>query len=229
MVDETGIFRSLVNEGTLMARTGFDDNLLPRAQVKKAAVKTRYWVPVLVLLMLFVCSAPGLALQVHREAVVKSAILFNLTRFVEWPTYVFADAESPFRVAVVGENLLQNELFKWVNNDYAGRRIEVDSYSDLEKLRGRIGDYQFIYLAEDKSDLASELIALIGNHPVLTASDSAGFFRQGGVISLTEVDGKTRFSLNIDAATRCQLSISSKVAKLSDAVIKDGKLIGGGP
>jgi hypothetical protein len=53
------------------------------------------------------------------------------------------------------------------------------------------------------------------------------FAQRGGVINLTMKDRKVRFDINIDAAERAGLTVSSKLLKLSNIVYEEpekGKL-----
>jgi hypothetical protein len=168
------------------------------------------------------------ALQVYREGAVKSSILFNIIKFVEWPEEVFDGDSSPYRVCIFGESLLQKELLKWSENDYYGRPIDIGIVTDIQDLKETISDCHLLYLAPEQDDHVAETLALLDTKSVLSVSDYAGFPRQGGILALTEIDGKTRFSLNLDSAARSQLKISAKLSQLSHTLIRNGKEIGGG-
>jgi hypothetical protein len=180
---------------------------------------------VILLLLLILCGR-GMAQQVYRESVVKSAILFNIVKFVEWPEDAFEGPESAFKVCVFGESLLQKELVKWGGSDFYGRPIDIEIVTDMNTLKEKLAACHLLYVAAERRRYTAEIIDLLGTRPILSVSDYGDFFREGGVVSLSEIDGKTHFSLNLDTATRCQLRISAKLAQLSHAVIKGGKMIG---
>ena len=60
-----------------------------------------------------------------------------------------------------------------------------------------------------------ELLAGLRHKPVLTVSDADDFTKQGGIIQLRLVDRKIRFEINVDAAERAGLNISSKLLSLA--------------
>ena len=57
--------------------------------------------------------------------------------------------------------------------------------------------------------------------PVLTVSDGKGFSQAGGIIELYVEGGRMRFAINVDAAERSGLRLSSRLLGLAK-VIRDG-------
>ena len=55
---------------------------------------------------------------------------------------------------------------------------------------------------------------------VLTIGETEGFAQTGGVINFTLEENKVRFEINVDAAERSHLKISSKLLALAK-VVKD--------
>ena len=69
----------------------------------------------------------------------------------------------------------------------------------------------------DDTDLDKVLNA-IDKPGVLTISDTAGFARKGVIINFYTDKGKVRFEINVDAARRSNLQISSKLLRLASIV-----------
>ena len=63
---------------------------------------------------------------------------------------------------------------------------------------------------------------------VLTVSESERFVRDGGVLGLLLDQNMVRFEVNVDAASRSRLSISSKILRLGK-VVRDRKRAQGTP
>jgi hypothetical protein len=57
--------------------------------------------------------------------------------------------------------------------------------------------------------------------PVLTVSDGKGFSLAGGIIELYVERGRTRFAINIDAAERSALRLSSRLLGLAKVIRND--------
>jgi hypothetical protein len=51
--------------------------------------------------------------------------------------------------------------------------------------------------------------------PLLTVGESPDFLRDGGIINFVMQDGKVRFEINQEAASRAQLRISSRLLRLA--------------
>lgn len=72
-----------------------------------------------------------------------------------------------------------------------------------------------------------EALAQLRGSSTLTVGDSPEFAHEGGVIRLYLVDDRVRFEINVDAAERAHLTISSKLLVLAH-VVRDGPRKEGG-
>ena len=59
------------------------------------------------------------------------------------------------------------------------------------------------------------------DRPILTISDTDSFTKEGGVIRLYQQASKLRIEINVDAAERAKLKISSKLLSLG-RIVRDG-------
>ena len=75
--------------------------------------------------------------------------------------------------------------------------------------------------ASEKSRFAQILEALKNSH-VLTVGDVEPLARIGGVMNFKLIDNKVRFEINVDAADRAGLKISSQLLRLADLVDDSG-------
>jgi hypothetical protein len=60
-----------------------------------------------------------------------------------------------------------------------------------------------------------EILARLGELPVVTVSEGEEFVEQGGTIGLVLSEGKVRFEINVDTAKRHGIRISSKLLRLA--------------
>lgn len=179
----------------------------------------------LLMFLLLVHGSQSFGQPVYRKEVVQSAILYSIAQFVEWPDTSFVSNNSPLRVCVFGEDLLQKELMKWQKRSYFGRPIEVIVLSDLTKLEKAVHQCQIIYIADNKLGYSNQILSLTKSSPILSVSDDDNFFKNGGVVSFVEVGGRVNFCLNLDNAARNGLQISSKLFGLSLSIIKNGTVM----
>ena len=63
-----------------------------------------------------------------------------------------------------------------------------------------------------------EVLAALENRSVLTVSDMMGFLRRGGMINFVIQEDTVRFDINLEAAQRAELKVSSQLLKVARAV-----------
>jgi hypothetical protein len=170
--------------------------------------------------MLVLCAARAAEPQAARENEVKATFLLKFTNFVDWPTSSFSDPAAPFRICVVGD---------------AGLSRAVDRVIQGEKVRGHpvrraallVQDdparCQILYVGRQETDRAGALIAAVHDAPVLTVGDTTRFVRKGGAIGFVLENKRVRFDVNLRAAERSGLIVSSRLLRVARHVEPDGR------
>jgi hypothetical protein len=149
------------------------------------------------------------------EYELKAAFLYNFAKFVEWPEETFA-ADDPIVVCVVGEDPFGGAL----ERSLAGKTVR-DRAIVLRRV-ATAADVRHCHIAfvnVDAHDLPAMLRSL-DDQPVLTVGDAEGFAERGGMIGFVTEDQKLRFEVNLDAAERVKLRVSSQMLKLATRVLK---------
>ena len=156
------------------------------------------------------------ALQAQKadEYQVKALFIYNFAKFVEWPPSSFAGAHDPITVCIAGEDPFGSEF------DQAVQNKTVNSRTLLIRRIGKSEDprtCQILFVASlDKKHL-HQLWSALSNLPVLSISDYMDA-DEGGVINFVMEDSKVRFDINMQAAERAHLKISSKLLNLARSV-----------
>jgi len=147
---------------------------------------------------------------------IKAAFLYNFSRFIEWPDETGESGQ--FTICVLGV-----DPFGTAIDNLAGKNVH-GSTLDIRRLSTTAGmnDCRILYISKSESDRIGSILAPLQTRPVLTVSDTADFAEQGGIIRLKLVDKKVRFDINIDAAQRSGLNISSKLLSLATIVRDTG-------
>lgn len=149
----------------------------------------------------------------------KAAFIFQFTNFVEWPDDAFENDSSPFVIGVVGNDAVRDILETAVQQKLiAGRKPSVRSFSSTSDL----SSCQIIFVDKSEARNASDIVDRHMDRPILMISDSDRFTKLGGVIRLYQERSKLRIEINIDAAERANLKISSKLLSLSRVVHDNG-------
>jgi hypothetical protein len=152
-----------------------------------------------------------------RESQIKSAFLYNFTKFVEWPAGSIAGPGEPIVIGILGESVLADEVRSVVaDRKVNGRAIVVVSVQELAQARAAhvlfvsaVRQQQFVAMRES-----------LAEQPVLTVGETPSFAAEGGGIGFVTEGDKLRFEINIAAAERSRLKISAQLQKLATAVLR---------
>jgi hypothetical protein len=160
-------------------------------------------------------AAPGIAADVASGVAVKAALLYNFAKFAEWPDL---PSGVPIVVCVVGNDPIATALVDTVRGqNISGHTLEVRRAQ--ESTAWRVCHLLFIGNAETRQSAGG--LGGLKALPVLTVSDGKGFSEAGGIIELYVEGGRMRFAINVDAAERSGLHLSSRLLGLAK-VIRDG-------
>lgn len=77
---------------------------------------------------------------------------------------------------------------------------------------------QILFISTPEKEIMLEILSKIKDRPILTVSETNDFCQSGGVINFIAVNNKIRFEINVEAAKRSDLIISSKLLKLSKII-----------
>jgi len=147
------------------------------------------------------------------EYEVEAAYLSNFGRFVEWRARPVAG--ETFNICVLGPdpfgNLLDSALKgeAIANSSMAAKRIAVAE--DASSCR-------IVFISSSKEAQLPGILATLGASNSLTVSDMPEFARRGGMIQFVIEGNRVRFEINLNAAQRAGLSLSSQLLKLAVAV-----------
>jgi len=143
----------------------------------------------------------------------KAAFLYNFAKFVEWPEDALA--RSDFVVGVVGD-----DQFAAVMERVLHGKVVRDRPLIVRRVT-RAGDLDgcHVVYVGDERQLPDVLQALV-TRPVLTVGAREDFATQGGMIAFLVENQKLRFAVNLDAAERANLRISSQLLKLATRVLR---------
>ena len=80
-----------------------------------------------------------------------------------------------------------------------------------------------LFISASEKKRLPQLLASLHGFSALTVADMDGFLEQGGMIQLFSENNRVRFDINVNAATRANLKLSSKLLSLARAVGGAGK------
>lgn len=173
--------------------------------------------PALLLAGLFlVCVAPLQAdSRVSRADKIKAAIVFKLTRYVEWPDSAYAATNGKFRLCMLGHGAFAAALYAAEGRKVRGYPVEFQTVGSGSAAALRC---HVLFITASRSRELGGLLAGLKGEGVLSISDIKGFAARGGVIGLVKSKTRIGFEINLNMARQAGLSISSQLLDLATLV-----------
>jgi hypothetical protein len=148
------------------------------------------------------------------EAQVKSAIILNMARYVDWPAESFSSDAAPISFCYVGQGALAAHLPSLRGKTVKGHPVSVRRMSSS----GDIAGCHLVVLDATEYRTMANVLDRTRHLPILTVGDISGFSRDGGMVELLLQDGKVRFEINLAAARQSRLKVSSQLLKVARIV-----------
>lgn len=147
----------------------------------------------------------------EREVVVRGALLFSLTKFIQWPSP--GSTTASLVICVIGDPEFAEVLHEKLHGrSLRDRKIEVRG-----RRAARLPGCDVAYLGSPAPELeASDPAAL---HGALTVSSEPGFVDAGGMVGFIRSDGKLRLELNPAAAAEQGIRFDSRLLRVAVRVV----------
>jgi hypothetical protein len=167
-----------------------------------------------VLTSLMVVAVLGHAeVRVVDEYQIKAAYLFNLAKFVEWPSAAFNSVDEPFAICVLGRNPFGGLLEEVVRGKTIGNRpFQVREVSTAQQG----GSCHILFISSSEQKRVRSLMDEMKGSMTLTVGETDNFLADGGVVNLKLKDSRVRIEINPGCAERAKLRISSKLLSLAE-------------
>lgn len=149
------------------------------------------------------------------EYEIKAAFLYNFAKFVEWPETVFVDSARSVYIGILGKDPFGSVIDKTIaNKKVKGKPLAIRRFQKLEDLKL----CHILFISASEKDSVTQILDTVENLSILTVGDMDQFAEKGGIINLLNKDNKVRFNINLIAAERANLKISSRLLKLAEIV-----------
>ena len=149
------------------------------------------------------------------EYKVKAEFLVKLAQFVDWPGAAFSGPQAPFVIAIAGEDPFGDYLEEVVRSRAMnGRPLKL-----IRAARGAPAEpCHLLFISGGEYQRLGEILDVYGGRAVLTIGDGEKFARKGAHVGLYRKGGHLRFEINLEAARKSGLVVSSKLLRLAAAV-----------
>jgi hypothetical protein len=148
------------------------------------------------------------------EYSIKAAFLFKFGTFVEWPPDAFPSAEAPFTIGIVGDDPFGATLDNTIKGHSIGnRKIVVVRANHVEQISGE----QILFISQSEKDRLTSFSEKLNGRKVLSVAE---FDHPDIIVHLVLENDKVRFDINLDAANRAGIKLSSKLLDVARTVGK---------
>jgi len=187
-------------------------------------VKGERLLRLLVITVVFVLGslAPNVQAKDHlsREHLIKAAFLYRIAKFVEWPAEAFAETHA-LTIGILGEEPLDVALNAIKNKSVKGREVVIKRFARIEDLQ----KCHILFISVSERKYLSQIFDALKDLHVLTVGEVKNFAKVGGIINFVTVKKRIRMEINIDAARKAGLKISSMLLGVSK-IIRDNSIEG---
>jgi hypothetical protein len=146
---------------------------------------------------------------------VEAAFLYRFLSFVEFPDDA-EDAREPIVIGVHGDESVLDALAPARELSVRGRALVVRRCDDPADLSA----CHLVFLADGAKSRTQEALEAVRGRGVLTVGESESFLDLGGIIAFKVRSERIRFDVNLRAARREGLALSSQLLEVADEVLE---------
>lgn len=149
------------------------------------------------------------------EYEVKALYLYNFAKFVQWPDGSFKTPEETIHLCVIGRDPFGSALDLVKDKTVRGRAFEISYLKEWENVPP---ECHILFVGSAAKGHFNRIMDQAREGSILTVSDLEEFVYKGGIIRLFTSKQRVRFRINLSAAQRADIQISSSLLKLAEVV-----------
>jgi YfiR/HmsC-like len=144
------------------------------------------------------------------ELHIKAAYLFNFGRYVSWPQQT-----GDVVIGVLGHDSIVEILERTIaGKTINGRAYRVKVFASPEQ----IDHCDIVFVPRSEAKYTQPVLTAVSGKPVLTVSDQENFSSDGGMIEFLLIDDTLKFDINLAAAEKSGLKISSELLRVAHEI-----------
>jgi hypothetical protein len=166
-----------------------------------------------VLLLFGICRilAPCSA-QSPDEYALKAAIIYKITKFIEWPEDSPLSASPEFTIGIVGTDPFGEAIEKTIGNrPIHDKPVAIKRFGPQDP----IAPCHVLFISPSEQPRLNKILEDCQGMPTLTIGEMPQFTQRGGILNLYKEDLRIRFEINLEAAEESGLEISVQILKLA--------------
>jgi YfiR/HmsC-like len=175
-------------------------------------IQTASMTAVLLLLMMIGTVRTASPASVSLEYRLKTAFIYNFTRFIEWPPSSEQIPPEPFRIGFLGADVFGEEIDGLVGKMVGDRPLSIQRYPIWDD---HAAECEILFIAGSENERLPEVLHQLNGKPVLTVGDTKPYAARGVMINFFMENNKVRFKINLKKARESGFKISSRLLKLA--------------
>ncbi|MFH1026798.1 MAG: YfiR family protein [Pseudomonadota bacterium] len=172
-----------------------------------------YGITVLSVLLMVLWWSPVVYAGQPEESRLKAVFVLNFAKLTEWPTDIRSDGNI-FTIAIIGKAPSPTFINVLKGQTVHGASVSVRHVDNVRQAKGS----QLLFISDSERQSLPVILKEVSLLPILTVSDMPGFSEAGGMIGLVPVQKRLGFEVNVAAARKSRLSLSSQLLKLAKTI-----------
>lgn len=152
--------------------------------------------------------------EISREYLIKAAILYNFAKFAEWPSAAFRGENAALRVCVIGDDPFGPALDSINGKKVRDRTLKATWIASVQDASA----CHILFVSASENGRLTSILEAVGELPILTVADMGEFATSGGIVALKNDNNQSRLEINVGAAAKAGVTLSSKLLRLADTV-----------
>lgn len=153
----------------------------------------------------------------YSEYEVKSAMILNFAKYIEWPPNVF-DKDGKIIIGILGDDPISNDLREVLKGrTVKGRGLEIITSATVDGLKGA----HIIFISKGNSfrtkQVLEEIYSRRRSHVVTIGDGLENFCQLGGMINY--LPGSYLFEINMSAFTNAGLIVDVSLINFAKAIV----------
>jgi hypothetical protein len=171
--------------------------------------------PMCILLLLAGVSVNLSAAPPTAEYKLKAALIYKLTKFIDWPQSQTGNDRDDFGICLLGDDEFGDALDALEDRKAKELPITIYRHSQSEAIDNRC---QIVFISDSKQAFLKPILQSLHARPILTLGDTDGFAEQGGILQFTRGKKRIGFMVNLQSAKKSQLTIAAPLLDLATVV-----------
>ncbi len=153
------------------------------------------------------------------QTTLKALYTYQFGKFTQWPDNKFNADTKQFQYCILGQNQFSQQMMRmFIGKTVQGLPMNIKVFDSGLVPETVLSKCHVLFISKSERHRLTTIFASLKQVPVLTISDIDGFSNQGGMITLTEKQGKIHFQINPKAIQLTGVSMSSKIMELAEIV-----------